>query len=72
MGDAGAVSELAALCVKGKQERPAPRLYAHERIRKLLEIGVSVITVQHTDVQSSSTSKNIKFYTVSYFIDEWE
>ena len=36
----GAVGELAALCVKGKQERVAPRLYAHERNQKLSEIGV--------------------------------
>ena len=44
----GDVGELAALCVKGKQEHLAPRLYAHERIRKLSEIdvSVSVITVQ--------------------------
>ena len=67
-GDAGAVGELAALCVKGKQERLAPRLYVHERIQKLSETGVSIITVQHTGVQSSSTSETVRFYTVSYFI----
>ena len=39
-------------CVKGKQERVATRLlaHAHEGSRKLSEIGVSVITKQHTDV----------------------
>ena len=52
-----AVSELATLCVKGKRECLAPRLDAHERIRKMSEIGVSVITVQQSDVQSSSTSE---------------
>ena len=42
MGDAGTVGELVALCVKGKPERVAPRLcaHAHERNRKLSEIGM--------------------------------
>ena len=41
---------LTALCVEGKRERVAPRLYAHERNRKLSEIGVSVLKMQHKDV----------------------
>ena len=79
-GDADAVGELAALCVKGKPESVAPRLYAHaqERIKKLSEMGVSVVTMQHTDVVHTEL-KRISF-TVSYLITpfyqkciyEWE
>ena len=32
MSVAGAVGELVVLCVKGKPERVAPRLYAHARM----------------------------------------
>ena len=75
-GDADAVGELAALCVKGKRERVAPRLYAyaHVRIRKLPGISVvSVITTCNTRTsymykQSSSTPITDRFYGVSYFI----
>ena len=50
-GDADAVGELAALCVKGKQQRVAPRyVHAHERSQKQSKIGISVITMQHMDV----------------------
>ena len=39
-GDAGAVAELAVLCVQRKPDRVAPRLYAHAHERKLSEIGM--------------------------------
>ena len=83
-GDGSAVSELAALCVKGKREHVAPILYAHvhERNRKMSEIGVSVITMPHTNVVHVHTElkKMDKLYRVSYFIEpfnqkdiyEWE
>ena len=41
-------------CVKGKRERVAPRLYVHDRNRKLLEIGISVIIMQHPELKSTS------------------
>ena len=51
-GNAGDVSELATLCVKGKREHVASRLdeRAHEKIRKLSEVGIYVKTMQHTDL----------------------
>ena len=59
MGDAVTVGELAALCVKGKQERLAPKTI---RAPTDPETVVSVITIQHTDLQSSWTSETDKFY----------
>ena len=54
-GDAGAVSELAALCEKRKQECLAPRLYMHKRIRKLLSQSLQC------NVGTDGTSERISF-----------
>ena len=67
-GDADAVGELAALYVKGKPERVAPRLYAHERIKKLLEISVSVITWQNTDVVHTELQRIQKQISLTEFV----
>ena len=58
MGHAGAVDELAALCVKGKRERLAPRLQ-RTRTDMIRKLGVSVITMQHTDVVVHTELKHV-------------
>ena len=62
--NAGAVDELAALCVKGKRERLAPRLQ-RARTDMIRKLGASVITMQHTDVvhtyRAQARRKRIRF-----------